>query len=168
MADTDIPFLLTLGEPENQTLQGPVIGHFSTRSILKKWQPFFNFFIMANADIPFPLTLGKPETQTLGGSVIRNFFSIRLILKKWPMLIFHFRRHSENLRPKLWGGGVCNWKFFRMIDIKKMATIFQFFIMANADVPFPSTLGKPETQTLRGSVIGNFSVRSILKKWQPF
>ena len=25
-----------------------------------------------------------------------------------------------------------------------------FFIMANADIPFPSTLGKPETQTLGG------------------
>ena len=34
---------------------------------LKKWQHFFNFFIMANADILFLLTLRKPETQTLGG-----------------------------------------------------------------------------------------------------
>ena len=28
-----------------------------------KWQPFFNFFIMADAGIPFPSKLGKLETQ---------------------------------------------------------------------------------------------------------
>ena len=31
---------------------GSVIEYFSMQSILKKWQPFFNFFIMADADIP--------------------------------------------------------------------------------------------------------------------
>ena len=82
MADTDIPFLLTLGKPETQTLRGSVIGKFSVRLILKKWQPFFNVFIMADTDIPFLLTLGKPETQTLRGSVIGKF-SVRSILKKW-------------------------------------------------------------------------------------
>ena len=43
-----------------------------------KWQPFFNFFIMANADILFLLTLDKPETQTLGGGGFGNlkFFCI--------------------------------------------------------------------------------------------
>ena len=71
MADTDIP--LTLRKPENPILGGLVIGIFSIQSILKKWQPFFNFFIMADTDIPFPLTLRKPETQTIGGSVIGNF-----------------------------------------------------------------------------------------------
>ena len=58
---------------ETQTLGGSVIGNFSVRSILKKWQTFFIFFIMADTDIPFLLTLGKPETQALGGSVIGNF-----------------------------------------------------------------------------------------------
>ena len=38
-----------------------------------------------------------------------------------------------------------------MIDIKEMAAIFNFFIMADADILFSLTLGKPETQTL-GSV----------------
>ena len=73
MADTDMPFPSTLGKPETQTLGGSVIGNFSVRSILKKCQPFFNFFIMANTDMPFPLTCGIPETQTLGGSVFGNF-----------------------------------------------------------------------------------------------
>ena len=41
---------------------------------LTKWQPFFNFFIMANADIPFLLTLGKPETQTWGAVSNLKFF----------------------------------------------------------------------------------------------
>ena len=45
---------------------------------------------------------------------------------------------------------------------------FIFFIMADADIPLPLTLGKLETQTLGGLVIGNFLVRLILKKWQPF
>ena len=31
-----------------------------------------------------------------------------------------------------------------------MVTIFNFFIMANADIPFVLTLGKAETQTLGG------------------
>ena len=46
-------------------------GGGGVQLILMKWQPFFNFFIMADADIPFPLTLGKAETQTLGG--VGNF-----------------------------------------------------------------------------------------------
>ena len=31
-----------------------------------------------------------------------------------------------------------------------MVAIFLFFIMANTDIPFPSTLRKLETQTLQG------------------
>ena len=42
--------------------------------------------------------------------------------------------------PNFWGDG--NLKFFRMIDINKMAAIFQFFIMADTDIQF--TLGKLE------------------------
>ena len=60
---------------------GSVIWNFSVRSILKKLQPFFNFFIMADADIPFPLTLGKPETQTWGVSNLKFFHMINI--KKW-------------------------------------------------------------------------------------
>ena len=79
MADTDIPFLLTLGKPN---FGGSVIGKFSVRLILKKWQTFFNFFITADTDIPFPSTVRKLETQTLEWSVIGKF-SVRSILKKW-------------------------------------------------------------------------------------
>ena len=69
MVDADIPFLSTLGKLETQTFGGGVIWNFSIWSILTKWQPFFNFFIMANTDIPLLLTLRKPDTQTLGGGV---------------------------------------------------------------------------------------------------
>ena len=40
--------------------------------------------------------------------------------------------------------------------------------MANADIPFPLTLGKPEMQLWGWSVILKFSVQSIFMKWQPF
>ena len=39
-----------------------------------------------------------------------------------------------------------------MIDINEMAAIFQFFIMAKADIPFLLTLRKLDTQTLGGGV----------------
>ena len=41
MADTDIPFLLTLRKRETQTLEGSVIGNFSVRSILKEMAAIF-------------------------------------------------------------------------------------------------------------------------------
>ena len=89
MANTDIPFLLTLGKLETQTLGGLVIWNFSVWSILNKWQPFFNFFTMADADIQFPLTLRNPETQTLVGLVTNlNFF--HMIDIKEMAAIFQF------------------------------------------------------------------------------
>ena len=41
-----------------------------------------------------------------------------------------------------------------------MAAIFQFFIMANADIPFPLTLGKPDTQTFGG--VGNLKFSHMI------
>ena len=41
-------------------------------------------------------------------------------------------------------------KFFQTIDIYKMTAIFLFFILADTDIPFPLTLGEPETQTFGG------------------
>ena len=67
MADTDIPFLPTLGKLETQTLGGSVIRNFSVQLIFMKWQSFFDLFIMADPNIPFLLTLQKLETQTFGG-----------------------------------------------------------------------------------------------------
>ena len=69
--------------------------------------------------------------------------------------------------PNIRGFG--NLKFFCMIDVNEMVAIFQFFfIMAHGDIPFPSTLEKLETQTLRGSIFWNFSIQLIFTKWQPF
>ena len=40
--------------------------------------------------------------------------------------------------------------------------------MANTNFLFLSTLGKPETQTLRGSVIESFTLRHVFGELQPF
>ena len=92
------------------------------------------------------------------------------------MLIFCFRWHLENQRPKLWGG-VSNLNFFRTIDINEMAAIFQFlgglslhlnhFIasrMANYDWPFGtlpfgcvcSNLDKRDLETYPRTYSGHF------------
>ena len=57
--------------------EGSVIWNFSIWLIFKKWQPFFDLFIMTDTDILFPLTLRKLKTQTFGvGSVIFNTIDI--------------------------------------------------------------------------------------------
>ena len=43
-----------------------------------------------------------------------------------------------------------------------------FFIMADANILFLLAVVKPETKTLEGLVIWNFSVWHIFTKWQPF
>ena len=136
---------------------GSVIWNFSAWSILTKWQPFFNFFIMAQVDIPFPSTLGKLETQILERSVIWNF-SVRLILMKWqPFLNFFIMANVDIPFPLTLGkpktqtlGGLVIWNFSMQSILTKWQPFFNFFIMANADILFPSTLGKLETQTLGG------------------
>ena len=99
-----------------------------------KWQPFFNFFIMANADIPFPLTLVKLETQTLGGGVSNlKFFCMIDINKMAAIFNFFIMVDADILFPSTLRktgspnfGGVGNLTFFCMIDINEMAAIFQF------------------------------------------
>ena len=54
-----------------------------------RWQPFFNFFIMADTHISFLLIPRKPETQTLEGLVIQNF-AVQHIFMKWQQFIFIF------------------------------------------------------------------------------
>ena len=53
--------------------RGSVIWNFSIQSILTKWKPFFNCFIMADTDIPFPLTLGKLEMWIFCQFTFPNF-----------------------------------------------------------------------------------------------
>ena len=76
MVDANIPFPLTLGKPETQTLGGGGVSNleFFCMISINEMAAIFQFFIMANTDILFQLTLRKLETQTLGGSVIWNFF----------------------------------------------------------------------------------------------
>ena len=49
------------GKSETQTLEVGNLKFFCTMHTFTKWQPFFNFFIIANEDIPFPSTLRKSE-----------------------------------------------------------------------------------------------------------
>ena len=50
-----------------------------------------------------------------------------------------------------------------------MAGFFPFStVMADTNFAFPSTLGKPETQTLGGSVIGSFVLGHIFGELRPF
>ena len=62
---------------------------------------------------------------------------------------------------KLWGVGTV--KFFCMMCIYEMAVIF--FITADANISFLSTLKKPETETWGEVLIWNFSVWCIFTKW---
>ena len=74
MADSDIPFLSTLGKPETQTLGGVGILKFFRTININKMAAIFQFFHNGCGDIPFLSTLGKPETQTLGGFINFKFF----------------------------------------------------------------------------------------------
>ena len=113
---------------------GLVIWNFSIRLILTKWEPFFNFFIMAQTDIPFLLTPRKPETQTLGGICNLKFFhTIDINEMRAIFQFFHngwcwysVSVNTQKTRDPNFGG-VGILKFFRMIDINEMRAIFQFF-----------------------------------------
>ena len=156
---------------------GSVIWNFSVRSILMKWQPFLNFFIMADSDIPFLSTLGKPETQTLGGVSNLKFFCMININEM--AAIFQFFHNGQqwysisvNTRktrhPNF--GGVSNLNFFCMININEMVAIFKFFhngwqwysisvdTFLHGDL---SALGNLETQILCRFSFPNFSVGSV-------
>ena len=60
------------------------------------------------------------------------------------MLIFCFHQHLENQRPKLWGRGVLViWKFSIWCIFTKWWPFFDFFIKANANIPFPKWFNFP-------------------------
>ena len=136
---------------------GSVIWNFSIWLLFTKWQPFFNFFIMAYSDIPFPLTLRKPETQTLGGvsnlkifctldinelAAIFNFFI--MADADIPFLLTLRKPETQTVE------GLVIWNFSIWLIVMKWQPFFNFFIMADADIPFPMTFRKPETQTVGG------------------
>ena len=65
-------------------------------------------------------------------------------------------------------GGSIIWIFTVQCIFTKWWLFFDFFIMADINIPFLLTLRKLETQTLRGSVIWTFSIQYIFMKWWPF
>ena len=98
-----------------------------------KWQPFFDFFIMADTEILFPLTLGKLETQAFVGSVICNFSVPLIFMKWWPFFNFFIMANADipfllTLRKQENQTlGVINLKIFCTIDIYEMEAIFHLF-----------------------------------------
>ena len=93
---------------------------------------------MADYNFAFPSTQGQAETQTLGGSVI-GYFTVRF----------------TELEP------------FFTFSIMELEPFFNFSIISDYNFAFLSTQGQAETQTLGGSVIGHFAVRSIFAELEP-
>ena len=126
------------GDPN---FRGTVIWNFSIQSILMKWQP-----VLSSEN-------WRPKLWGGGGSNLNFFCTIDInemtAILKWPMLVFHFCWHLENWRPKLWGGLVI-WNFSVQLILTKWQPFFNFFIMADADILFLLTLGKPETKLWGG------------------
>ena len=66
-------------------------------------------------------------------------------------MIFHFHQHSEKKTGDPNFGGVGNWKFFCMINIKRNGSHFSIcFIMADTDIPFLLTFRKTGDPKLLG------------------
>ena len=121
MADTNFAFPLTLRKPETQTLEGWVIGSFALGRIF-------------DTNFAFPSTL-QPFFPFLGRCNGRHQFCVSVDTQKTG---------DPNFR------GVGNWKFHSRMRFWGATAIFPIFVMADTNFAFPSTLRKPETQTLGG------------------
>ena len=63
---------------------------------------------------------------------------------------------------------VGNWSFALGCIFGELWPFFPFSIMADTNFAFLSTLWKPETQTLGGSVIGSFALGHVFGELRPF
>ena len=98
---------------------GSVIWNFSVWSILMKWQPFFNFFIMANCWYSISIDTQKTGDPNFG-EVSNLKFSHTININEMAAIFQFFDNgqhwHSvsvdtqKNWRPKLWGRSVI-WNF---------------------------------------------------------
>ena len=137
---------------------GSVIWIFSVWLIFKKWQLFFSFF--HNSQCWYSISVNTQKTghpNFWGTDNLKRFhttdiYEMVAIFKLSIManVDIQFHWHSENWRPRLWGLVIWNSPVQSMFMIWWL--FFIFFIMANIDILFPLTLGKPDTQTL-----GNFT-----------
>ena len=113
---------------------------------------------------------GKTRDPNFGEVSNLKFFCMININKMAAIFqFFHNGRHWYSISVNTGKTGDPNfgrlviWKFSIWSILTKWQPFFNFFIMAKADIPFLSTLGKPETQTLE-----SFFIQLILTKWQPF
>ena len=65
-------------------------------------------------------------------------------------------------------GGLVIGSFALQCVFGELRPFFPFFVMADTNFAFPSTLRKLETQTLGGSVIGSFALGHIFGAIRPF
>ena len=132
---------------------GLIIWNFSIWCIFTKWQPFFDFCIMANTNILLLSTLGNQRPKLWGGVVNWNF-SVQYILTKWQPCFDFFRMVEANIpfpstlrKPETQTlRGLVIWKFYAQCIFMKWWPFFNFFLMVNTDTQFLSILRKSETQ----------------------
>ena len=79
------------------------------------------------------------------------------------MLIFHFCQHSENWRPKLWGGLVLG-NFSLWLIVKEMAAIFQCFYNGQC---WYCVLVNPDTEKFCRFSFPNFFIGSVFPVTHP-
>ena len=135
-----------------------------------------NLHLQFSNDIPFPSTHRKENQKPKLGGVSNLKFFCKIDINKMAAIFqfFHNGQHWYSISVNTRKTGDPNfgesviWNFSTQSILMKCQPFFNFFIRADADIPFLLTLRKPETQTLGGSVIWNFFVRSILTKSQPF
>ena len=160
MADVDIPFLLTLGKPETQTLGGVGNWNFFRTIDIKEMADIFQFFHNGQHWYSISVDTQKTGVPNFGGVSNWKFFCMIDIKEMAAIFQFfhngwHWYSVSVNTRktgdPNFWG--VSTWKFFCMIDIKEMAAIFQFFHNGRC---WYSALRNPETKNSVDSVFRTF------------
>ena len=99
---------------------GSVIWNFSVWSIFMKWQPFFNFFIMADTDILFPLTF------ILGHLCVVTFLTQKTRDVNFPLIQFS---------PSPILGSISTFKTFMCGDLSALKKtemwIFHWFSFPN-------------------------------------
>ena len=114
----------------------------------------------------------KPKLWRVGNLTI--FHMIDIDEMRDIFQFFHNGRHwySVSVNTQKSGdpnfGGISNLNFFCTININEMRAIFQFFHNGQHWYSVSINTQKTRDPNFGGLVIWNFSVWSILMKWEPF
>ena len=133
-----------------------VIWIFFAWCIFTKWWPFF---IMSMPIFYFCQHSEKERQKLLGGGVsnliffnMMHFYEMVAIFQFWWIVLFLLTLRELETQTLKGGEGWRSviWNFSVRSIFTKWQPFFNCFIMADSDIPFLSTLGKTETQTLGG------------------